>query len=849
MLRLLILGMLLCVATLSANAQKVLSSPIPEWVETPSLDTKAQRDNQIGEGYRYLLIERQINVSEQQAFYRYATQVLSPDGIREHSDLLIEYDPSFQVLEIHEVSIYREGQKIDKLDLADLKIIQKETSADRHIYDGALTALIHLSDVKKNDIIDYSYSIKGFNPVYGKNISGFLYHQLGVKVEKFHYRILVPQGQPLQLDLKGHSHQPEKEASNGNDVYEWSHQGLSPMLFDSNVPYWKAIYPMTSYSTFADWKSVVGWALPLYSYSEQGLDKIKGQIADGRENISRITDIIRYVQDDIRYLGLESGMSAYKPNSPQKVFEQKYGDCKDKSLLLVALLRKEGLEAYPVLVNTEWKDNVAAFSANASAFDHCIVTYKWKGQDYFVDPTISGQGGNLTNIFFPDYKKGLVLKPGNASLTDFPEVAKSVQKVEELLVVHDLEGKASLQIKTEYRGRRADEIRSSFLNSTVEEISKTYLDFYSAVFPGISASSPIEFSDSDRNVSNVVTTLETYEIDGFWVKSETEEDQLYAELYPLELNSRLGFPQTSSREADYFLGEPEEFSLVTKLVMPEPWPVENYHRLIDAGAFTYENEVSGKGNTIEIKHNYNLFKSSIPGSEVSQLIEKKKSVNNELSFYLTYAPNGGSTLDITAFLSAMALLAVFGFLAVRWYKSYNPEPEMASNYDTIGGWLILPTISLLITPIVLIYNMIESGYFDTAIWNGVKVYGTALYTYYLVSFVFLLFSFSYSILTAVFFFKLRSGAPLMYIVFMCSNFLSLMLEAYVSNQYFHDLGIESSSRDLIRSAIGLFIWIPYFVKSTRVKSTFTNIYKNSAVEMAVASNRALDDIRSSEDNG
>lgn len=402
MLRFPILGMLLCLATISVNAQKVSTAAIPDWVETPNLDTKAKRDNQIGEGYRYLLVEKQINLHEQHAFHRYATQVLSPDGIRENSDLVIEYDPSFQVLEIHEVNIYREGQMINKLDLGDLKIIQKETSADRHIYDGALTALIHLSDVKKNDIIDYSYSIRGFNPVYGKDISGFFFHQLGVKVENFHYRLLVPQGQPLRLDYRGHSHQPEKSSRNNKDVYEWSHGGLSPVIFDSNVPYWMALYPMTSYSTFMDWQAVVNWALPLYQYSEQGLDRIKGQIASGKENISRITDIIRYVQDDIRYLGLESGMSAYRPNSPQKVFEQKYGDCKEKSLLLVALLRKEGLEAYPVLVNTEWKHNVAAFSANASAFDHCIVTYKWKGEDYFVDPTISGQGGNLTNTFFPD---------------------------------------------------------------------------------------------------------------------------------------------------------------------------------------------------------------------------------------------------------------------------------------------------------------------------------------------------------------------------------------------------------------------------------------------------------------
>lgn len=829
--------MLLVVATLPANAQKFGVSGIPHWVDTPNPELNPKRETQAGEGYRYLLFEKQVDLQEQESFYRYSVQVLSSDGIRENSDIQIDFDPTFQKLEIHEVNIYRNGLKINKLIPDDFKLIQKEASADRHIYDGALSALLHLTDVQKNDIIDYSYSLKGFNPVYGNQVSGFLYHKIGIKVENFHYRLSVPQGQALQIHANGHGYQPVKLSQHGRDIYEWSHGGLQPVSFDTNVPYWSAMYPMTSYSTFSDWKSVVDWALPLYGYSENELVDIKSQLPGNKENISRMTDIIRYVQDDIRYLGLESGMSAYRPNPPQRVFRQKYGDCKDKSLLLVALLRSEGLEAYPVLVNTQWKHNVDNFTANAAAFDHCVVTYKWKGEDFYVDPTISDQGGNLTGIFFPDYKKGLVLKPGNSALTAFPEAAKSFQKVEELIVVKDLEGSAVLQVKTEYRGRKADEIRASFLNSTVDEISKAYLEFYSAIYPGIVANGTIEFSDSDRNVSNVVTTLEDYTIENFWNKTATDANQLYAEIYPLELNSRLGFPQTANREMDYFLGEPEEFSLTTKLIMPEYWPVESSHKRIDAGAFTYENEIKGEGNIIEISHKYELLKASVPGTDVTQLIENKKSVNKELSFYLTYNPNGGSPLSFPAIILCGMILAMSFYLGAKLYKGYNPEPQSAGAYNGIGGWLILPSISLIAIPVAIVYNLFEGAYFNSAVWAGVGSYGIALQIYYGVSFVFLILLFSYSILTSIFFFKLRTGAPQLFILLMVVNFVSMLLDAYVADQYFHELNIESSSRDIFRSALGLFIWIPYFVKSKRVKSTFTKTHSTKEPEMAFVGNK------------
>lgn len=805
----------------NAYSQKVNIGEKPRWVDSPELNFDQTRETESGEGYRYVIVEEHKNLALKSNFSRNAILLLSVDGIQENSDIQIDYDPSYQNLIFHEINIYRNGKKINKLAPEQIKFIQRESSSDRHIYDGTISALLHLSDVQKNDILEYSYSINGYNPVYGDDFSGFLNHKYYSKVEQFYFRLLVPKGKKLTINPVAHTYTPELIQKEGMDIYQWSHDGLETLSFDTNVPYWSFQYPVTSYSTFPDWNSVVNWALPLYEYSLFDAEKIGQNFSDTKENISRITNIIRYVQDDIRYLGLESGMSGYKPNQPMKVYNQKFGDCKDKSLLLVALLRNEGVEAYPVLVNTQWKDNIAAYHANAASFDHCVVTYNWDGETYFVDPTISDQGGNISHISFPDYKKGLVLKKGSSELVDIPTIGKSVQYVSEEFLVPDLSGKVSLTIQTEYRGKRADEIRSEFLNTTQDEISKNYLNFYSRMYPSIQSAAPIEFIDTDRNISNVVTTIEYYTIDNFWEKSEEDKGNLFAQIYPIELNSRLDFPVTAMRESDYYVGDVQEFTLNTRLIMPEYWPTNDDSKRIESDAFIYENEISGEGNIIEIKHKLEILKSSISGSEIPQLLKDKDKISAELGFMLTYADPESTPIDYEILLVGLLILILVTFLFFLVYKNFNPEPQGLKKHQGIGGWLILPAIGLVTKPLLTFFILIDGSYFSSITWQNAASFGTSFEIYMWVSFVFLITFFAYTILCNIFFFGLRTGAPYLYMILIGVNLGSVLLESYVVNQFFPELESPSSLKDITGAVIGAFIWLPYFVKSERVKSTFT----------------------------
>ncbi|WP_158749766.1 transglutaminase family protein [Acidobacterium sp. S8] len=67
---------------------------------------------------------------------------------------------------------------------------------------------------------------------------------------------------------------------------------------------------------------------------------------------ARAEKIAEFLQREIRYVGIEIGIGGYQPHPAAAVFHNRYGDCKDKATLLIAMLNSIGVHATYVLVDT-----------------------------------------------------------------------------------------------------------------------------------------------------------------------------------------------------------------------------------------------------------------------------------------------------------------------------------------------------------------------------------------------------------------------------------------------------------------------------------------------------------------
>ncbi|MFS4468678.1 DUF3857 domain-containing protein [Maribacter sp. 2210JD10-5] len=821
--------LLFCILSISINAQKVKKTKLPDWVKKIDI---ADNDQQKQEGaFNYLLIDLQDNLISKEQFVHYAVKVLNSDGVQELSDISSSYDPAFQTLEFHIVNIIRDGKPIEKLANSIINSFRRETNLERSLYDGSLTAVINLADVREGDIIEYAYTIKGFNPVNKGNYSSVFYQQYTLPVDRIYTRLVTNSKNRIQYKLFNNASDPKIVDENSFMEYIWDTNGLNNFIYDVNVPYWLNSQSRVSISTFKDWKEVSDLLNPLYKSINKNLKNpiIIDEKLDTKQDV--IIKLIRFVQDEVRYLGFEAGIGAYKPNDPLSVLSRRYGDCKDKSLLLSSLLQNQGVTAYPILVNTQPTEDLDKLLPSHYLFNHCIVYFENDGEEYFVDPTISNQGGDLSRISTPDYKFGFILKEGNEKLTSIPKPNKPSLRIVEDIVIDSIGGNATFTVKSEYSGSKADFMRAYFKNNTEESINKEFLNFYSGIYPGISSLNEITYVDDSRPWENIFTTEESYEIESLW-SSMDNNNGIYFETYPLVLESLINYTKSAKRNMPYYLGIPHSFNQTTRITLPEPWNVNEEIKTVEDEAFTYTKEVSKVGNVVSLDYKYNLRKEAINGNLAASFLSKNNKLREQLGFQLFYdnsvLVSNDSNLSWLSIIITLITLSISIIFTIKLYKNYNPPSRHDKETQSIGGWMVLPAIGLVLTPFYLLFQLFSAEYYNKAIWSGFENAGyenAEILNIYLgfeliANIAFLVFS----VLLNVLFFNKRTSVPIMMVYFYSINLGLILLGSFVMNQF----GIDDPTffKDLSKGLIGAVIWIPYFLNSERVKNTFVKINGN-----------------------
>lgn len=814
------------------SAVNIPITPLPTWIK--NINYKLSTTSEDGAGYRYLLIDLQDNIVKKTAYKHYAIKILNAEGIQNMSDLDFTYDPSYQKLNIHQIHIIRDGEIIQKTNDSNFQTFKKETNSERFVYDGTQSSVINLSDIRENDIIEYAYSIIGFNPINNGNYGRTFYQQNTTPINRIYNRLVTNSKNNIQYKLYHNALEPIILNSKNEIEYVWDLNAEDFKLYDNNTPAWYDFYKRVSITTFNNWKQVVDWAIPLFKYNKEDVVNINLQLTPNTSREEKILEIIRFVQDDIRYLGFESGISAYKPHSPKKVYNQRYGDCKDKSLLLVALLKKEGVTAFPLLVNTYEKDELSDKLPSNQVFNHCVVNITHENKNYYIDPTISNQGGDLDHISFPDYTYGLPIKHHETELLKIPKQKLPKLTINETITIDSIGGNATLKIISNYSGNKSDYIRSYFNTSTKESINKDYLNFYSSLYPNIELFSNVKIKNDYRNTTNKITTEENYIIKDFWLKNE-DKANIYCETYPLVLETIVDHTNSAERSMPYYLGNSQAFSQKTTINIPEDWPIENTETKIQSEEFDYENIVKGFGKSIEITHNYTLKKDFIEGEKVADFIKKHDEIKREFSYYLLYNKDLETfKMSWVSILLTLITLALGVYISIRIYKNLNPNPLQENTNLTIGGWLVLPAINIVITAFVILFQLFSEDFFNHNIWVGIL--NSDLDNSYQILFfvaaelIYNVLYFTFTILIIILFFNRRSNIPILISVFYVVSFTIPLADTLITSEIFPsnliDSDISETYKDITRSAIAAIIWIPYFHISDRVKNTFIKRYNN-----------------------
>jgi hypothetical protein len=133
----------------------------------------------------------------------------------------------------------------------------------------------------------------------------------------------------------------------------------------------------------------------------------------------------------------------------------------------------------------------------------------------------------------------------------------------------------------------------------------------------------------------------------------------------------------------------------------------------------------------------------------------------------------------------------------------------------IGGWLILPVIGTLLSPLVTAY----AAYQDVVVLLNASV-STSLAVFIAVEFLYNFGLVIAWIFAAVLLFRHKRLYPRFFVALLVVTLIGTVLDLAVATMAF-DIKLDSSDvRSTVRSVIGLAIWGPYMYKSVRVKNTF-----------------------------
>ena len=631
----LILGMVMLALPPALFAQRPQIGTSPAWVkEYPLHDDGAPMGKDMEDGYVLFLVERQVNVAEKTVYRKNILEILTEAGVQNASQVSVDYDPSFQQVVFHYIHLIRNGKVINALNPAAIKIIHREKDIYKSIYNGTLTATIFLEDVRKGDRIEYAYSLHGFNSVFGDKYFESLDAGFHFPVAHVYYKLICPAKRPLQIKNHGKVPDPILSTAGGDKVYEWKLDDVPVVDEDDDEPSWYDDLPYISVSEYRSWKEVNDWALALFRVGHAPSGELADRIAAIRAASDtpekRLLAALRFVQDEVRYLGIEIGPNTHQPHDPEKVCVQRFGDCKDKSLLLVTMLGALGITASPVLIAADDKDKVREDLPSPFAFDHATVRVQLAGKYYWLDPTISFQRGGIADISYPDYKCGLVLTDTTTDLTTIPLQDKGAVVSKERFTMDSISGPARLEVITYYTGSSADDIRSDLNSNSLADLQKSYLKFYEDFYKDVEVRDSLRVEDDEN--TGMITTHEYYTIGKLWEGQALDKNASFSGLL---ISSILPKIKDKERSAPFALSYPLHYKEELDIHLPEGWHFESKPHEIKSPAFVFTSSIDPRDSSVKLSYEYRTLQDHVEAGDAKAFYALNEQVEDALGYELT----------------------------------------------------------------------------------------------------------------------------------------------------------------------------------------------------------------------
>ena len=387
---LLLLASLLGATSVGAQSEQVRRGSLPKWASpSPLLEVPEAPSGP-------LFMRRQdleIHLSDQgQAQYLgYRIKILQSNAL-ELGNISIAWNPAAGAPIVHDIKVFRDSKVIDILEKSSFEILRREEQLEAAKLNGTLTAVLRVPDLRVGDELEVNVTTFTNDPTLGLKQAGVLVLTPTPLPGRYHMGLSWDQGHKPNIKTTADmatAMLKEDRAIN----FRFDNPTVLSLPKDAPVRYhWRRAL---EYSDFADWPALSKHFAPLYAKAAKltpnsAVKAEAARIAGAqRLPLERASAALKLVQQDVRYVYVGLNGGNLTPASAEETWQRRYGDCKGKTALLLALLGELGIDAEPVLVNSSGVDDgLNERLPIPDFFDHVIVRARIDGAIYWLDGTL-----------------------------------------------------------------------------------------------------------------------------------------------------------------------------------------------------------------------------------------------------------------------------------------------------------------------------------------------------------------------------------------------------------------------------------------------------------------------------
>jgi lipoprotein NlpI len=585
---------------------------------------------------RHRLFDYQVALTgdQPQRYWHHAYTVLTPSAVERAANIPIAFSPDSERLTLHTLSVIRGGKRIDQLRSARLEVLRRELSREHLMYDGVVTADFLLSDVRVGDTVDVAYTLTGSNAVLGEKFNTTFPLAFAEPVDDLRVRVLYPAGRVLDYKVLHADVTPHLTDLGSRRELTVRRQNvdaldMEPATAVDDIP--MARLRVTEYRS---WSEVTQWADRVYRVPDDLSPALRQMTRDIKARSTSDADAVRqafkFVQQDIRYVGVEIGEGSFRPRHPNQVLEQRYGDCKDKALLLSAVLRGLGYRAYPALVSTFIGRDGAAVTPMPRVFNHMIVMIELGDTRYWLDATRTFQEGTLERIGNPLFHWALVTGQAAQKLTPVESGKQYVQQVDVRyqFAIHDYREPASLETVEVYSGVFAEAVRAQLAGDDRKKMVEGRQQELQRIYPGVSLTGELTVSDDvDRDQ---LTLTAQFALPQFF---EAHGDKGVGRMYAALIRPMTEPPAKLVRTAPLALVYPMAMSTVFTIDFPEDVGLNGSPPLALADDnLEFSATSSYQARRLQVEYKIATRRHQVPVNEVKSYADMLHKIRERLGF-------------------------------------------------------------------------------------------------------------------------------------------------------------------------------------------------------------------------